>query len=298
MAFASPIICSPSGIPFVTFIEPSDFGPQRIVSLDPKGGHAFSVKAVPGLYDINFIRGYFVSDSVVGILVTATKDDKVAPNTISLGPSLPARHVYTGEHHDYLVEFDNSGNYKATLDLPGQYEFQRVAVLQDDKLLALGFEPANLVPMLLLLDSSGQLVRTLQIPEEMANSPEIVAGQTSDVVKQAASRSSLSWWIFAPTRNRVLLYQAHTKSPVLEVGAGGAVREVPLQSPKGYVLDGVISANDRWVMRFRRESLSDSGAIDSRPETNNYVIYEVDPSDGSLRRKIDVGDGFFYSPCL
>jgi len=295
MAFASPVICSPSGIPFVTFIEPTDFGPQTIYSLDPKGGHAFSVKTIPGLYDTNFIHGYFVSDSVVGILVRATKDDKVAPNTVSMGPSLPARHVYTGEHHDYLVEFDKSGNFKKTLELPERYEYRRLAALPDDTLLALAYDPANLVPMLLLLDSGGNVIRTLQIPAEMVTSPEIVAGQSGDIGKQINAAGSLSWWIFAPTRKRILLYQAHTKSPVLEVGAGGAVREVPLHSPKGYVLDGVLSANDRWIMRFRRESLSDSGAIDARPEANNYVLYEVDSSDGSLRRKIEVDRGLFHS---
>jgi hypothetical protein len=295
MAFASPIICSPTGIPFVTFIEPSDFGPQTIVSLDPKGGHAFSVKTVPGLYDTNSIHGYFVSDSVIGILVRATKDDKVAPNTISIGPKFPPRHIYTAEHHDYLVEFDNSGNYKTTLELPEQYQFRRLAALQDDTLLALAFDPANRVPMLFLLDSGGQMIRTLQIPAEMATSPEIVAGQSGDIGKQISAAGSLSWWIFAPTRNRVLLYQAHTKSPVLEVGAGGAVREVPLHFPKGYVLDSVLSANDRWIMRFRKESLTDSGAIDGRPEANNYALYEVDSSDGSLRRRIELDGGLFYS---
>jgi hypothetical protein len=295
MAFASPIICSPSGIPFVSFIEPTDFGPQTISSLDPKGGHAYSVKTVPGLYDINFIHGYFVSDSVVGILVRATKDDKTAPNTISVGPGFPARHVYTGEHHDYLVEFDSGGNFKAALELPDHYQFQRLAALSDDTLLALAFDPANLVPMLFLLDSGGKMVRSLQIPEEMANSPELVAGRSGDVSKQVNAATSLNWWIFASARNRILLYQAHTKSPVLEVGAGGAVREVPLKFPKGYVLDGVLSANDRWIMRFRRESLSDSGAIDTRPEANNYLLYEVDPFDGSPRRKIEADGGLFHS---
>jgi hypothetical protein len=116
-----------------------------------------------------------------------------------------------------------------------------------------------------------------------------VAGQSGDLGKQINAAGSLSWWIFAPARNRVLLYQAHAQSPILEVGAGGAVREVPVQAPKGYVLDGVLSANDRWIMRFRRESLSGSGEIDARPEASNYVLYEVDSSDGSLRRRIDVG---------
>jgi hypothetical protein len=294
-AFFSPIICSPAGIPFVSFIEPSDFGPQTVYSLDPKGGHAFSVKSVPGLYDINSIQGYFASESTVGILVNATRDDKKASNTISMGPGLPPRAVYTGEHFDYLVEFDSVGNHKATLELPQAYKFRRLAIFSDDTLLALAYDRANTVPRLFRLDSGGRITGSLEIPAKMGSSPAVVAGQSGDILNQVNAESSLSWWIFAPARQRVLLYQAHTTSPLLEVGAGGAVREVPLQAPKGYVLDDVISANDRWIMRFRKESLSDSAPIDARPEAKNYVLYELDPSDGSLRRQIELETGPFYS---
>ena len=294
-AFVSPIVCSPAGTPLVSFIEPSDFGPQTIYSLDPKGGHAFSVKSVPDLFDIGFIHGYFASDSLVGLLVNATKDDTKASNTISMGPGMPPRYVYPGEHLDYLVEFDSSGNYKATVELPKAYSFRRLAALPDDTLLALAYDHATSAPRLLRLDSDGQVKGSLQIPEKMMSSPELVAGESGDPINQLGAEGSLSWWIFAPTRQRVLLYQAHSKSPVLEVGAGGAVREVPIQSPKGYVLDGVISANDRWIMRFRKENLSDSVQIDPGPEAKNYVLYEVDSGDGSLRRRIDLATGPFYS---
>lgn len=295
MAFVSPILCSPAGIPLVAFIEPSDFGPQTVYSLDPKGGHAFSVKSIPGLYDINSIHAYFASDSVVVFLVNGTKDDKTAPNTISMGPGLPQKHVYTGERHDYLVEFDNGGNYKEALELSDKYKFRKLAMLPDDTFVALAYDRASAVPRLFRLDSGGQITGSLQIPAAMQASPELVAGQSGDVRQQVNAESSLSWWIFAPTRHRVLLYQAHTNSPVLELGAGGAVREVPLQTPKGYALDGVVSANDRWIMRFRKTSLSDSGTIDANPETKNYLLYEVDSADGTLRREIDVKGGVFYS---
>ena len=294
-AFVSPILCSPAGIPLVPFIEPSDFGPQTVYSLDPKGGHAFSVKSIPGLYDINSIHGYFASDSLVSILVNGTKDDKTAPNTISMGPGLPPRHIYIGEHHDYLVEFDSGGNYKEALELSDKYKFRRVAMLPDDTFVALAYDQASAVPRLFRLDSGGQITGSIQIPGAMQASPELVAGQSGDVSQQVNAESSLSWWLFVPTRHRVLLYQAHTNSPVLELGAGGAVREVPLQSPKGYALDEVVSANDRWIMRFRKTSLSDSGAIDANPETKNFLLYEVDSADGTLRREIDVKGGVFYS---
>ncbi len=296
-AFVSPILCSPQGVAFVAFIEPSDFGPQAIYSLDPKGGRAFSVKSIPGLYDINFLHGYFASDSMVGILVNATKDDKQASNTIPLGPDIPPKHVFTGKHHDYLIKFDSRGNFQKAIELPERFNFRRMTALSDDTFLGLAYDRTNSVPQLFLMDSDAKIVRTLELPNSMKSDPEIVAGQSGDSSNEIPAESSLSWWLFAPSRGRILLYQAHSESPVLEVGANGVVREVTIASPPGYKLDEVIPANDRWIMRFRKESPSDSGAADARPDAQNdaYVLYEVDPADGHLKRRIEVSTGPFYS---
>jgi hypothetical protein len=96
-------------------------------------------------------------------------------------------------------------------------------------------------------------------------------------------------------RGKILLYQAHTKLPILEVGAGGVVREVPLEIPKDFVIDTIIPSEDRWIIRVRRENLSDKTEIDARPEAKNYVLYEVDPSDGHLRRELSVSSGPLFS---
>jgi hypothetical protein len=86
-----------------------------------------------------------------------------------------------------------------------------------------------------------------------------------------------------------------SNAAILEVGAGGAVREVTIDHPKGYGMDGVLPSNDRWLIRFRKEGLSETGEINSDPKTKNFVLYEVGPLDGSLRRRIDMADGMLYS---
>ena len=290
-AFVNPIYCSPDGVPFVAFVMPGEFGPQAVYSLDPKGGHTYSVGAVPGLYDVGFHHGYFVSDEMVGLLIKATKDKTTAPNMVSFGPGFPPRHIYTGVHHDYLVEFGLDGSYKKAVELPKHYSFMQLAELPDGTFLALAYDRVNAVPLLLVLDSDGEIMHPIELPNAMTGDTTMTQGETGGMRTEMAAETSMSWWLFASARKDVLLYQAHTHAPVLEVGAGGAVREVPLQAPKGYVLDGVISASDRWIMRFRRESLSDRGVIDARPETKNYVLYEVNPLDGSLEREIDVVAG-------
>ncbi|HUX46030.1 MAG TPA: hypothetical protein VMV57_14880 [Terracidiphilus sp.] len=286
--FAGPIFCSPSGIPYVDFPQPPDYMSHVIYSLNPKGGHEFSAKDVPGLYDPSS-HAYFVSESMVGLLVNATKDGKKSSRTLTLMPGMPPRAISPGAHHDYLVEFDRQGNFKKTLDLPATYHFWRIAELPDETFLALAYDRVNAVPLLFLLNSDGQILRTLELPNGMTQNGEMTQGETGGITTQVAAESGMSWWLFAPARKDILLYQARSKAPVLEVGAGGVVREVPLQAPKGYVLDDVISASDRWIMRYRKDSISDKGPIDAGPRTKNFVLFEVNPSDGSLRAQFDPG---------
>jgi hypothetical protein len=290
------VLCSSDGIPFVDYPQAPDFMEQIVYSLDPKGARAFSSKSVPDLYDVHF-QSFFVGDSVVGLLVRATKDEKHSTTTYNPLPGFSAKPVpyYPGEHHDYLVEFDRDGNYKSTVELPTAYHFWRIGALSDGSLLALGYDRANSVARLLLLDSGGQIVRPIEAPSLTQDSPELRQGESGPEINRARAESSLSWWLFVPSRNRILLYQAHSATPLLEVGAGGALREVPLEAPKGYVLDGVVPANDRWIVRYRRQSLSNNGEIDARPETKNYLLYEVDPANGSLKRQIDPGTGPLFN---
>ena len=292
-AFVGPIVCSPDGIPFVDFLQPPDYMRHVIYSLDPKGGHGFSPKAIPGLYDVQ-LQSYFASNSILGILIRATADDKKAQSPVPPGPGMPPAEVYVGAHQDYLAEFDKDGNFKQTVSLPPTYHFWRMAQLSDDTLLALAYDKTNSVPRLFLLDSKGEILHTLEIPARMKDSPQLKLRVSGDESDRVAAQSSLSSWLFAPARDAILLYQAHSTSPLLEVRAGGVVREVPLETPKAYSLDGVISANDRWILRYRRESLDGSSEIDAKQGTNNYVLYEVSPSDGSLRAEIDPGSTAFF----
>ena len=149
--FTSPIACSTDGVPFVDFPLPPDYMSHAIYSLSSKKAIEFWTKSVPDLYDI-IAKGYFVGESKVGILVHATRDPKRASYTVVIVPGSPARPVYPGEHHDYIVEFGMDGTYKTTLELPGNVEFFRVAALPDDNLVAVAYDRVNSVARLLLLD--------------------------------------------------------------------------------------------------------------------------------------------------
>lgn len=296
-AIQQPILCSPDGIPIVAYPKfPSAPMPQHVTgadfmptfySFDPKGGHVFSPLSAPGIYDV-WYRTYLVTNSIMGILVDGTQDDTKGTRTVSSPKGVSSFAAYTGPHHLFLLEYNLDGSFKVARQFPDGYQFLRIAPLPDDTFVALAYDTSNRVPRLLLLDSDLQVIRPLAIPSDLQDAdPNLEKGETGDARKAAKAQTSLTLWQFAEARNRVLLYQQRRKAPVLEIGAGGVVREVPIQAPKGYVLADVIPANDRWLMQFFQEDLPQQGFVDLRPQTFHAVLYEVDPNDGSLRRRID-----------
>ncbi len=283
-AIMLPILCAPDGTPFISVPQPPTYFTQAVYSLGLKGAHTFSYHSIAGLYDTHFL-GFFPGDSTVGLLVSATGDPRKSQYTVEspTGASIRTGSAYRGAHHESIVEFDRDGNYKSTVELPYEYSFRRFAELSDGNLVALAYDRVNAVAKLFILDPAGKIIRPLQIPAGMEDSPALRQGETGGDLNRARAETSMSWWLFAPARGSVLLYLAHSKAPLLEIGAGGATREVPIEAPTGYVLDGVIPSKDRWIIRFRRDNLPDRAEIDRRTETKNFVFYEVDPNDGMLR---------------
>ena len=298
-SYEMPIPCTDAGIPVVAFPKPYDpahYDPMdaamfmpSIYALDPKGAHSFSFASLPNLDDIHY-SGYLATGSIVGVRVNATPDSTRGTRTIHMprGATRTIPNAYTGERHDYLAEFDLDGTYKKTLQFPDTYRFIRVAALPDGKFVAAAYDQVNRVPRLVVLDSDLQIVAPLQVPEQMAEDPAVLQGETGGVMEASKAQLRVSWWQFGTARDRVLLYSARSGSPVLEVGAGGSVREVPVQTPPGHQIERIIPANDRWLFVFRKDGLPDHAPVDARPQSHNFVMYELDPNDGSLRRRIDL----------
>lgn len=295
-AFTTPIVCSSEGVPYVSFLDSKGLGVQAVTSLDPKGGHIFSVQQIQGLYGIQNIHGVLANDSMVGLLVNATKDSS-NPQTIKVGKDLPPLTTYPGEHKDFLAEFDLKGNFTKVveLELPEGWKTWRLAFLSDGSLLAAAYDHINARPHLVIFGSGGEKKQDLKIPEELADDPVFMGGAGSDISQQVQAASGLNSWKFALAMNKVLLYQLRSNTPILEVGAGGTVREVTIEHPKGYVIEGVLPSNDRWLIRFRKEGVGLRGLANTDPTANIYLLYEVNPGDGSLRRRIAVTAAIFYS---
>jgi hypothetical protein len=285
-----PIQCSPNGTAFVQAFRPPNFRDAWVASLEENGGHMFSLKSVPEIYDVTLLS-FFPTSSELGFLVYATRDRKDSQYSMmsSMGPV--AGIAKLGVHQGFIVTFDYSGNYKSTIELPANLEYRKMAMLDSGEFALLAYDPSKRVALLQVLDSTGQFERTVQLPSGMVDDPEVQAGETGNGSEAMIASASLSRWQFAGAGRRVVLYRPHAKGDLVELGSGGAVRYVPLAAPDGYELDGFVASADRWIVRYRRSGISDTREIDARPEAGNYLLLQVNRLDGNPEARLVMKSG-------
>ena len=290
-----PVQCTADGRILAQIPEPPEFRTFRVVSLSPSGGREFNFKTIPDLYDLQLFSIY-ASDSDVILLFYAAEDSKISDYTMTTdtGKVITGKGNQT-EHHTYAVRFGPDGKYKSTTKMPDGQIAHKVASLGSDQLLVLSYDQANRVPVLRVLDSGGRPVSLVQLPAGLTDYAEVKQGETGDSMSAGKAETSVAGWQFIPARGRVLLYRPHSTSPVLEIGAGGYRREVPIAAPPGYEIDDFIPSTKQWYVRFRRSGAGDSGGPVSR---NDFQLAELNPGDGSIARlfKIDP-DSLFDVAC-
>jgi len=285
--------CGPDGAIFVQMALPPVYREKEVVALGcPNGSQSYSLSLAPnGLNDIS-LSDYSPTGSEVAFLVRATAvSEQTEYSTTTPDGKINTGKGYRGEHHNYILTYDRQGSYKATIDLPADKIFTKIGALDSGEFVLLGYSSASRVAVLQLLASSGKLLRALQLPGKLEDDPTLEQGEIGGPAEVAKAVAGLSRWQFTSTRGNIVLSRPGSSGVVLEVGSGGVSREVPLESPAGYELDGLVPAKDRWVARFRRKGLPERGGIDANSSSGNFKLFDVSPSDGSLRTELDLPGG-------
>jgi hypothetical protein len=281
--------------------HPPAFNPINVVSLNLGGSRTFDLGTVPKLNDIQLLSVY-PGDGTELFLVNATADSTQSDVKMRTPQGdVISKKVWQGEHRNYLVLFGLDGVYQSTVDLPSRYDYRKAAALPAGDFLLLGYDSVNRIPRLQLVNASGQIVRDLEMPAAFLSDETLKKGEEGGEWDKASAAASLgTHWQFTPVEGKVLLYKPHAKAAVLEVGAGGAAREVPITAPTGYELNSFLQSNDRWLARFRRADvrMNAEGGYDSSAPAQNYLLVELDPDDGSVKRTFDLGkDALFDIAC-
>jgi hypothetical protein len=174
------------------------------------------------------------------------------------------------------------------------------ALLSSGELIVFGFDQVNSVVRVSLLDSDGGYLRDIPNSEDLASDPAFQDTKSGTGYERARAlmKTGFGSWRFAHARGKVLLYEPDSKAPVLEIGPGGARREVPLSLPKGWYLESFMSSGDRWIALLGEDGPNKPARDFSGTSSNKTQLFEFNPSDGSPLYLIDLGNETEVGPYI
>lgn len=271
--------CDTDGDLFLDMLDPKNLNSHTVVSLRGKEVHTYLPSAISDVHDIT-IFSFFASPAGVSFLVRGTKDLPGSP-----GPGRSPAGIAWSSYHTFVAEFKKDGSYKGSIQLSISYQLFRLAIFPSGEFLVGGYDQLNSTARLLLLSSSGNVTKTIDLPgsttQAVGDAPYRSVDEAKIVTKLIGSL------VFTPYNDDILVWRANSNDPVLDVNSGGGVREVPLQLPPGFVFADMIPSNDRWVGHFRIQNVLENTPYMSA----TYSYFELHPQDAAISSKLlIVGD--------
>ena len=262
-------------------------GPRGLFGLTPKGVISFSsdkLTDIPHAGVTYVAADLAISDAGVYYRASGYTDEDIDKKTRVVTDSQGIEHV---EHineiiheEQYIAHFDNDGHYDGAIDdLP--LSVARVAVFNSGTLIAQGKDDRGR-PRVALLDSSGQLLRYLELPKDISSRlgpPPSGIFKPCDDCRELDLGSVLISSHFAPWQQDILFYRAGSGNTVYDVSEGGRVHTVTVKAPQGYLLHSVIAMDRNWLVDFY-----------SPDHPKDRLLFEVDPETGSLLREYRLKD--------
>lgn len=267
-------------------LDPKDFNKHTVVSFKDKESQTYLPSAISDLHDL-FIFGFFTSKSIVGFLVRGSKD-LLGPPGHGKSPAGIAWSTY----HTYIAEFNRDGSYKGSIQLPISYQVNHFAILPSGEFLVIGYDKINSTVRMLLLSSSGTIEKPIDLPE--LRTPAAGNAPYGSVDAATATTKLMGTFVFTPYNDDILVWRMNGNDPILDVNSEGGVREVPIQTPPGFVFVGLVPSNDRWIGHYRTQSTPEDAPFTKE----TYSYFELRPQDGSISSKLLItGDGSQYLAC-
>ena len=266
--------CASDGSLFIDMLDPKNLKNHTLIAITEKSSQVFSPASISDIHDVD-VFGFFPAESIVGFLVRGTKGLVGTP-----GPGKSSAGYAWSDYHNYVAEFNRDGGYKGAIELPMSYQLSHLAILPSGEFLVSGYDQLNSSARLLFLDSSGRVLRALDLPASRSDASlgQIYGSATASRVASELIGSV----VFTPYNQDILVWRKDSNDPILDVGPGGRVREVPLHVPVGFVFTDMVSANDRWVAHFRAQNTPAGSPFSAA----GYSYVELRTQDASLSSKL------------
>lgn len=285
MVFAQ-TACRADGTLFVGIADhpPSESSPAypSLHSLDREGQVVrFEASHLAGYVDQSIWWGghFFAGDHWVATLVSATPQDKAADRAAQNSAQL-------------ALIYDSKGAFQRVVRLPDGFEIHALGVYDSGKLLIVASGSDNKLARLLVIDSEGDIDRELRLFGEDYNSKEHAEEDQLLSATDQNKAGALTDMQILPFGQDLLLFPTMTRQPVIEVNERGIVRVFPLQIPKGFMLDSMLSMSGHtWKMATVTDHIEPVKSADGGPPhayaLTNGPVFEFDPSSGAALRRID-----------
>jgi hypothetical protein len=229
-----------------------------------------------------FAHGGFVSESAVYLGVDGIENPEQVNKTVedAEGHKLRLREM-KGERYRYIARFDRDGTYKGAIKLDLPFYVSTFAVFQSGSMVAQGLDE-NKIPRIALLDSSGQLIRYLQLEKDMSAVSEIPKKEISFGGDKADAGAIVMTSNFVPSNEKMLFLRSLASVRVYEIQENGEVRAVKIKAPDGYDVEGLIETDRNRLVIFRKPN--PNGAWSDA----QHSLFEVDPESGELLKEYRV----------
>ena len=256
--------CSEDGL---TWFEP-EIAPEAVVAR--AAGDVYSASAagevkhvqrkIPTDYTNVSVRDFYAGDRT---LVTLLEADQRQDDGVPHGRRF------------FLSVSDHDGDGSELLGLDFHFRPLKVGVFGAGDYLVLGWDEANLLPVLALLKGDGSVRRFMDLEDR--------TGRQTEAAHEAATAKILEGAVFVPFGEHVLLTYPGTTRAIRVLSAVGEDRTVTLQIPGGYVLNDVLGTDygHDLVARVRDEPSGDTKPLQR--------LFEFDAIKGSLGREFTLG---------
>ena len=220
------------------------------------------LRTLPVEFNDLSVRDFFVSEQHVVTLLRATKrDDQGVQDT-----------------RYFLSKLDTQGDFKDLVQVEGHFRPVKIAVFDDGEVMVLGWDEANLLPMLAVLKDSGAIRYFLDVEDRKGKGAFDRGSVNAEMLEDAA---------FVAYGKNVLLTFPGTVKPALVMDVTGVIRTIPLGIPAGYILHDVLYSGTgaTLVVRVQAKKEGEKPGLYDEAQDPQRRLFEM-TSSGALLREL------------
>lgn len=273
--------CSPSGVTVLDFMIPPDYKTFEFAGVASGGKiQAYPLNQIPGLASV-FVVSFDASDSGIDALVSGQKADKLVAHSLaphgSEEPRQPQPHKY------FMLHLSSGGSSPEVIELDLPFRPSRIASLDENTWVILGFDRVNRLPVLTLVDHAGQILRYVDVEQvfgataSMINNASESTRKVLDGLPESERVGALLTLVqFVHYRGSLLLLSPGKNAKIVTLHKGGQIENMALHLPEGFEAKSIVSSDRGWFVRaFKR--IDNSEYVDLR-------LLQLDPSSGDVVR--------------